>query len=107
CFCFNDAVIPVTYALSLHDALPIWGILPDRARRCGGQRSEHHGERIAVSSDLRRRSLQRCELPGTDGDPLSPAEAGRSIRFVRQDRKSTRLNSSHEWISYAVFCLTK
>src|SRR5438105_12129930 len=26
---------------------------------------------------------------------------------VRRDRKSTRLNSSHEWISYAVFCLKK
>src|SRR5438105_5382228 len=26
---------------------------------------------------------------------------------VREDRKSTRLNSSHEWISYAVFCLKK
>src|SRR6266849_4936436 len=28
-------------------------------------------------------------------------------REMRQDRKSTRLNSSHEWISYAVFCLKK
>src|SRR6266536_5237181 len=28
-------------------------------------------------------------------------------RTARQDRKSTRLNSSHEWISYAVFCLKK
>src|SRR5438105_12308324 len=28
-------------------------------------------------------------------------------RIVLQDRKSTRLNSSHEWISYAVFCLKK
>src|SRR6266536_4028593 len=27
--------------------------------------------------------------------------------FLAQDRKSTRLNSSHEWISYAVFCLIK
>src|SRR5438105_6145938 len=27
--------------------------------------------------------------------------------FWEQDRKSTRLNSSHEWISYAVFCLKK
>src|SRR5438105_5642231 len=26
---------------------------------------------------------------------------------IRRDRKSTRLNSSHEWISYAVFCLKK
>src|SRR6266536_5754551 len=31
----------------------------------------------------------------------------RDCRVVRQDRKSTRLNSSHEWISYAVFCLKK
>src|SRR5207247_6290276 len=29
------------------------------------------------------------------------------IRLVGRDRKSTRLNSSHEWISYAVFCLKK
>src|SRR5438105_5616599 len=28
-------------------------------------------------------------------------------RLVERDRKSTRLNSSHEWISYAVFCLKK
>src|SRR6266849_5494495 len=28
-------------------------------------------------------------------------------RLRRRDRKSTRLNSSHEWISYAVFCLKK
>src|SRR5438105_10049123 len=29
------------------------------------------------------------------------------VGFLPQDRKSTRLNSSHEWISYAVFCLKK
>src|SRR5438105_11360096 len=28
-------------------------------------------------------------------------------RYANADRKSTRLNSSHEWISYAVFCLKK
>src|SRR5438105_8342234 len=34
--------------------------------------------------------------------------APRSARDVdEKDRKSTRLNSSHEWISYAVFCLKK
>src|SRR5438105_8251330 len=43
-----------------------------------------------------------------DGAPfgvlgLHAAEVG----FFNQDRKSTRLNSSHEWISYAVFCLKK
>src|SRR5256885_8021539 len=33
--------------------------------------------------------------------------AGNLMRFQRQDRKSTRLNSSHLVISYAVFCLKK
>src|SRR5437764_5392347 len=32
---------------------------------------------------------------------------GRPLRFTREDRKSTRLNSSHRCISYAVFCLKK
>src|SRR5438105_9267588 len=37
--------------------------------------------------------------------PTSPVNFWR-LTFT-QDRKSTRLNSSHEWISYAVFCLKK
>src|SRR5207247_3992297 len=35
------------------------------------------------------------------------ARARHRDRRAREDRKSTRLNSSHEWISYAVFCLKK
>src|SRR6266536_4423935 len=35
------------------------------------------------------------------------AHDGRRDRGLARDRKSTRLNSSHEWISYAVFCLKK
>src|SRR6266536_3171346 len=38
--------------------------------------------------------------PGHDSAPSPPSRS-------RRDRKSTRLNSSHEWISYAVFCLKK
>src|SRR3712207_7671736 len=41
-----------------------------------------------------------------DGRP-GPADRARVLRDVRQDRKSTRLNSSHANISYAVFCLKK
>src|SRR5438105_7401489 len=37
-----------------------------------------------------------------EGEPI-----GRAVRREDRDRKSTRLNSSHEWISYAVFCLKK
>src|SRR2546428_9100749 len=43
-----------------------------------------------------------------DGDPLLPLDGRRWLRRdVVQDRKSTRLNSSHDQISYAVFCLKK
>src|SRR6266536_4547623 len=35
------------------------------------------------------------------------ASRGTCLRSARPDRKSTRLNSSHEWTSYAVFCLKK
>src|SRR5207247_10978788 len=39
--------------------------------------------------------------------PADPAGKHLVERRQRLDRKSTRLNSSHEWISYAVFCLKK
>src|SRR3982751_7061818 len=42
----------------------------------------------------------------TPGPDASPAERGRYLDAVK-DRKSTRLNSSHDQISYAVFCLKK
>src|SRR2546428_2871135 len=56
----------------------------------------------------RVRALERCRLLAGPGADLSEARAGRKIgiRF-RIDRKSTRLNSSHDQISYAVFCLKK
>src|SRR5271170_8200285 len=41
------------------------------------------------------------------GDSRRPRSAFATCRNRGQDRKSTRLNSSHEWISYAVFCLKK
>src|SRR6266536_4706375 len=40
-------------------------------------------------------------------DPPLDVRVGARFRAGHRDRKSTRLNSSHEWISYAVFCLKK
>src|SRR5947208_8183969 len=40
-------------------------------------------------------------------DRIERIELGRAARHIRLDRKSTRLNSSHQIISYAVFCLKK
>src|SRR2546421_8963040 len=52
------------------------------------------------------RSVEDLVLLKRISDPqLSPD--GRQVAFVQRDRKSTRLNSSHDQISYAVFCLKK
>src|SRR2546430_5620223 len=81
-FFFNDTATTEIYTLSLHDALPIY--------ERGGGRGEHH---VHGRSVLGEPPGQRAALVA--GDP------------ARQDRKSTRLNSSHSQISYAVFCLKK
>src|SRR5438105_10165341 len=75
------------YTLSLHDALPIYalgglhladGVTGGQLRADLGQLHEHHIAQLLLR---------------VVGDA--------------EDRKSTRLNSSHEWRSYAVFCLKK
>src|SRR2546429_4251785 len=81
-FFFNDTATTEIYTLSLHDALPI-SSLESRGRA---------GEGDLVARGRRAPRL----LPSGDLQPVR----GR-------DRKSTRLNSSHGYISYAVFCLKK
>src|SRR5207247_11158037 len=51
-------------------------------------------------------AFQELPLRSTDRDPPFGFAAVHHLSELR-DRKSTRLNSSHEWISYAVFCLKK
>src|SRR2546430_11155739 len=77
-FFFNDTATTEIYTLSLHDALPI----------LAGERAVDHalGDFDAL-----------VEVHGT----------GQKVAEVVGDRKSTRLNSSHSQISYAVFCLKK
>src|SRR5207249_11705261 len=75
------------YALSLHDALPIF-----IGHRAGG----------AATGRPRSTSGRRGGSSGSDGT-AARAPGAKATR----DRKSTRLNSSHVSISYAVFCLKK
>src|SRR3989449_7050511 len=84
-FFFNDTATTEIYTLSLHDALPICPTLTAGGTTCISSR-----RRGALSSSTPPRSR-----PGA-------ASAGWGA-----DRKSTRLNSSHGYISYAVFCLKK
>src|SRR2546430_12563086 len=85
-FFFNDTATTEIYTLSLHDALPIC----DRRRR--PRRRRRDGRRPVLLHDARGRSRVAHGRARTMGDG---------------DRKSTRLNSSHSQISYAVFCLKK
>src|SRR3989442_9593296 len=83
-FFFNDTATTEIYTLSLHDALPIY----------------HPRSRLGA---LRQQRLLRRDQRGHAQGPA--AQRGGSVRRI--DRKSTRLNSSHVRISYAVFCLKK
>src|SRR3712207_8910449 len=95
-FFFNDTATTEIYTLSLHDALPI---SPPSAKRPPVLRSSGLYIALSVRPALRGRLLTR-ELADVG---VALAEQVRAAG----DRKSTRLNSSHANISYAVFCLKK
>src|SRR5206468_11039616 len=95
-FLFNSPPPTDIYTLSLHDALPI-----SRAHdlpAAGGA----HGRQ-----DPGRERARQGEHVLAGAHAGEGAGDHRTAAAVRQDRKSTRLNSSHDQISYAVFCLKK
>src|SRR5690242_21725104 len=89
-FFFNATAPTEIYTLSLHDALPIFASVFEINR---AWRAQQHGKALSLA------------FWGTVGIGLLTWVAYDSGLF--QDRKSTRLNSSHMSISYAVFCLKK
>src|SRR3712207_8889195 len=98
-FFFNDTATTEIYTLSLHDALPIF----DRAlpqRQTGGDHL------LVVVEQLDDEVLVGVG-PAEQGQALVLLELRQREGRVAVDRKSTRLNSSHANISYAVFCLKK
>src|SRR5207247_10807816 len=95
---------PYTSPLSLHDALPI-----SKSNAMGRSVTPSprppfmYSPRLimpvcATSSVATSASVHHTLVPPGGVIPAAAADT---------DRKSTRLNSSHEWISYAVFCLKK
>src|SRR2546426_3611563 len=103
-FFFNDTATTEIYTLSLHDALPI----SLRARRGGeGARSLRAARRVARRGAHHRGGEHEGRGRQVDRGREPRARAGRRGTPARRDRKSTRLNSSHLVISYAVFCLKK
>src|SRR2546430_6516801 len=89
-FFFNDTATTEIYTLSLHDALPI----------------------LTDSGLLQPDKFEPASYAQYQGDPKKAywffdEEMARAATAIDGDRKSTRLNSSHSQISYAVFCLKK
>src|SRR5688572_32678650 len=85
------------YTLSLHDALPICADEGRDVRRIVRVGREHRRD------DLRLVAVAVLE----EGADRAVDEARDEHLAIREDRKSTRLNSSHSQITYAVFCLKK
>src|SRR5256885_12590715 len=97
-FFFNDTATTEIYTLSLHDALPI-SMLGHRGRDQVGVKGRAH----RLQQPLAAQELERHRVAVHQIDFVAPR-----LGFGHDaDRKSTRLNSSHLVISYAVFCLKK
>src|SRR5690606_41722784 len=93
-----------SYTLSLHDALPIWPPPPGLSATSANRRE---GREVSSPQALASRvdSSRLVRLAVKRWRWLQAKRA--TSRATRSDRKSTRLNSSHVKISYAVFCLKK
>src|SRR5690606_41965711 len=93
---FQRAPATHTFPLSLHDALPI---------SRGARRARAHG-RVPPRLPARVGQAPRDRLDEPRAQAALAVRVPRHVPHPR-DRKSTRLNSSHVKISYAVFCLKK
>src|SRR5258708_10894908 len=95
-FFFNDTATTEIYTLSLHDALPIF---KDRELEMYERAFFAPTDGDAIADAVVLPLGQQCRL--------GPCTGLRAVERHLQDRKSTRLNSSYQIISYAVFCLKK
>src|SRR5206468_12877442 len=86
CFLFNDTATTEIYTLSLHDALPIFRLAERESAVTPLLHLAQHEDQQAEDEQVRQEAEEE---------------------HAERDRKSTRLNSSHDQNSYAVFCLKK
>src|SRR5690606_41594317 len=99
----SDTAPAQLYTLSLHDALPIFG----GADRPVGLLGGHADKQLAVFHHDVHVAGGRAGAVAVVGRGVLQVNAVVAAAGHEEDRKSTRLNSSHVKISYAVFCLKK
>src|SRR5690606_41770748 len=102
---FDNSPTSLSGALSLHDALPIYILVVHLDRTFQFRNALNTTQGFALAETNQRHAL------GVAAQQADLINAGTHQRALvgnqHQDRKSTRLNSSHVKISYAVFCLKK
>src|SRR5690349_22890215 len=101
-FCFTATATTEIYTLSLHDALPI-----SRLKSVGAVVRHGRAGEGEASMQLEGDTLYRMTNSAERRPAAEFAEKVHAVAGIGEDRKSTRLNSSHVEISYAVFCLKK
>src|SRR5204863_9672734 len=102
-FLFIDTTHTAIYTLSLHDALPIYR----HSKACATTRRSANGRLRRPQGWQGIRDPFDTQVAVAFGLSLSTTRARDCLQNEIRDRKSTRLNSSHVEISYAVFCLKK
>src|SRR5690606_41586497 len=102
----NNSAMTEYYTLSLHDALPIFG--PSLlASKCLNYLAETKGKILNITSSHGIKVYPEISAYGSAKAGLNMLTKIWALELAPLDRKSTRLNSSHVKISYAVFCLKK
>src|SRR5690606_40763613 len=97
----------VIYLLTLHDALPIWSWNSSRSWWIAPRSSatDHHVHRTLGRLPPAQQGLQAIFIDHGHTQGVRLVQLAPRLFSRDEDRKSTRLNSSHVKISYAVFCL--
>src|SRR3990172_1563692 len=102
----TEALVSYVFESENEKGTPVEGVIADLDQAAGGALA-----RLAASGELTGKALEMTLVhfvPGLAAQRLLLAGAGKREKFGTaelRDRKSTRLNSSHGYISYSVFCL--
>src|SRR5207253_7280996 len=98
---------PTLYTLSLHDALPISLVNLRGQARIDQNRPFRLAQHVDEAGSDDHSVRVESALAGSGGKIPNRRNPSIANAYIARDRKSTRLNSSHVAISYAVFCLKK